>query len=192
MKLIELSLQNIYTRTGVLFTIPLHRNSLFVGNISQSINLGNLQFCELYFIRHTQKLLGSECVQCLRTWVKDNVIFPAVGYDKLHWNIQVNISLCSQHILAWRHQMETISALLALCAGNSPVTGELPSQKPVSWSFDIFFDLLLDKRLSQHSRHRWFETPSCSLWRHCNGNILACTYLSAYRCWDIASAVTFI
>ena len=36
----------------------------------------------------------------------------------------------------WRHQMETFSALLALCAGNSPVTGEFPSQRPVTRSFD--------------------------------------------------------
>ena len=35
----------------------------------------------------------------------------------------------------WRHQMETFSALLALCAGNSPVTGEFPSQRPVTRSF---------------------------------------------------------
>ena len=34
----------------------------------------------------------------------------------------------------WRHQMETFSALLALCAGNSPVTGEFPSQRPVTKS----------------------------------------------------------
>ena len=36
----------------------------------------------------------------------------------------------------WRHQMETFSALLALCAGNSPVTGEFPSQRPAMWSFE--------------------------------------------------------
>ena len=36
--------------------------------------------------------------------------------------------------------METFSALLALCTGNSPVTGEFPSQIPVTRSFDIFFD----------------------------------------------------
>ena len=41
----------------------------------------------------------------------------------------------------WRHQMETFSALLALCAGNSPVTGEFPSQRPVTRSFDIFYDV---------------------------------------------------
>ena len=54
----------------------------------------------------------------------------------------------------WRHQMETFSALLALCEGNSPVTGEFPSQKRVTRSFDVFFDLALNKRLSKQSRRR--------------------------------------
>ena len=45
--------------------------------------------------------------------------------------------------------METFSALLAICAGNSPVTGEFPAQTPVKRSFDIFFDLRLNKRLSE-------------------------------------------
>ena len=39
----------------------------------------------------------------------------------------------------WRHQMEKFSALLAFCAGNSPVTGEFPSQRPEARSFDVFF-----------------------------------------------------
>ena len=51
----------------------------------------------------------------------------------------------------WRHQMEKI---LALCAGTR--------------SFDVFFDLLVHKRLNKQSWGWWFETPSCSLWRHCN------------------------
>ena len=69
----------------------------------------------------------------------------------------------------WRHQMETSAALLALCARNSPVTGEFHSQRPVTRSFDVFFDLRLNKLLSKQSRCRWFETPSsCSLWRQCN------------------------
>ena len=70
----------------------------------------------------------------------------------------------------WRHQMETFSASLALCVGNSPVIGEFPSQSPVARSFGVFFDLGLNKRLSKQSRRRWFETPSRPLWRHCNGN----------------------
>ena len=71
--------------------------------------------------------------------------------------------------------METFSALLALCARNSLVTGESPSQSPVTRSFDIFFDLRLKKRLSKQSRRRWFETPLRSLWRHCNVNLTACS-----------------
>ena len=60
-----------------------------------------------------------------------------------------------------------ISALLALCAGNWSVPGEFPSQRPVTRSFDVFFDLRLNKRLSKQSRGWWFETPSRSLWRRC-------------------------
>ena len=68
----------------------------------------------------------------------------------------------------WRHQMETFSVLLALCAGNSLVTCEFSSQRSVTWSFDVYFDLRLNKRLSKQSWGCWFEMPSCSLWRHCN------------------------
>ena len=68
----------------------------------------------------------------------------------------------------WRHQIETFSALLALYEGNSPVTGEFPSQMTVTRSFDIFFDRRLNKRLNKHSRRWWFETPSRPLWSHCN------------------------
>ena len=68
------------------------------------------------------------------------------------------------------------SALLALCAGNSPVTGKFPSQRPVTRSFDLF-DLRLNKRLSKQSSGWWFEMPSRSLWRHCY----------AYKCHHTAS-----
>ena len=79
----------------------------------------------------------------------------------------------------WRHEMETFSALLAICAGNSPVPGEFPSQRPVTRSFDVFFDLRLNKRLSKQWWGWWFETPSCPLWRHRNGK--QCT-LPVYGC----------
>ena len=49
----------------------------------------------------------------------------------------------------WRHQMETFSALLAFCAGNSPVPGEFPAQRPVMRSFDVILELRLNKRLSK-------------------------------------------
>ena len=41
--------------------------------------------------------------------------------------------------------METFSALLAICVGNSPVSGEFPAQSPATRSFDVFFDLRLNK-----------------------------------------------
>ena len=65
----------------------------------------------------------------------------------------------------WRHQMETFSALLALCEGIhrspvdsphkgqwQPVAGGFPSQRPVTRNFNIFFDLCLNRRLSKQSR----------------------------------------
>ena len=68
----------------------------------------------------------------------------------------------------WRHQMETFSALLAICTGNSPVPGEFPAQRPVTRSLHVFFDLHLNKPLSKQSWDWWFETLSRPLWRHCN------------------------
>ena len=68
----------------------------------------------------------------------------------------------------WRHQMETFSALLSICTGNSPVPGEFPAQRPVTRSFDVFLDLHPNKRLSTQWWGWWFETPSCPLWPHRN------------------------
>ena len=52
-------------------------------------------------------------------------------------------------------KMETFSALLAFSAGNSPVTDEFHTQRPMTRRFDVFFDL----RLNQHLRKQWFDTP---------------------------------
>ena len=61
-----------------------------------------------------------------------------------------------------------ISALLTICAGNSPVIGEFPAQRAVMRNFDVFFDLRLNKRLSTRSWGWLFETPSHPLWCDCN------------------------
>ena len=74
----------------------------------------------------------------------------------------------SQLVTWWRHQMETFSSLLAICAGNSPVPGEFPAQRPVTRSIDVFFDLPPNKRLSKQWWGWWFETLSCLLWHHRN------------------------
>ena len=74
----------------------------------------------------------------------------------------------------WRNLMEPFSALLAFCAGNSPVTGEFHTQRPVTRSFDVFFELRLNKQLSKQSWGWWFETTSCPLWHQCNAMKLCC------------------
>ena len=49
-----------------------------------------------------------------------------------------------------------------------PVPGEFHTQRPMTPSFDVFFNLRLNKRLSKQSWGWWFETLSRPLWRHCN------------------------
>ena len=78
--------------------------------------------------------------------------------------------------------METFYALLALCAGNSPITGEFLAQRPVTRSFDVFFDLRLNKRLSKHSWGWWSDTPPRSLW-------LPVMYLEYASTWRDSGAI---
>ena len=57
-----------------------------------------------------------------------------------------------------------------------PLCGEftghrwIPLTKASDAELDVFFDLGLNKRSSKQSKRWWFETPSCSLWRHRNGH----------------------
>ena len=94
------------------------------------------------------------------------VIFTDIGKEIL--NALDNHSPTSINSPCWCHQMETYSALLVICAGNSTVPGKFPAQRPVTRSFGVFFDLRLNKRLSKHSWGWWFETPSRPLWRQSN------------------------
>ena len=84
--------------------------------------------------------------------------------------ITSNISseLCHLANIMMTSSIGKIFALLAICEGNSPVTGEFPAQRPVTRSFDVLYDLRLNKRLSEPSWGCWFETPSRPLWRHSN------------------------
>ena len=76
--------------------------------------------------------------------------------------IKHSIKVCTW----WCHQRETFSALLALCEGNPQVISGFPSQRPVMQSFDVFFDVCLNKQLSKQSRYWWFEKAFIitSLW----------------------------
>ena len=46
--------------------------------------------------------------------------------------------------------------------------GEFPTRRPVTRSFDVFFDMRLNKRLSKQPWGWWFETPLWPSWRQCN------------------------
>ena len=81
--------------------------------------------------------------------------------------------------------MEAFSALLAICAGNSPVPGEFPAQRPVTRSFDIFFDLRLNKRFSKQSWGWWFETQLRPLWRHSNDEAMSDVQYLFLCTWEI-------
>ena len=101
-------------------------------------------------------------------------------YHRAHYDVTVmhihmfrvaSIAPVWLRLLRWlRHQMETFPALLTHCAGNSPIIGEFPAQRPVTRSFEVFFDLRLNKSLSKQWWVWWFETLSPPLWRHANGN----------------------
>ena len=89
-------------------------------------------------------------------WLKMKIIFEnCPGFDELSRNSQA----------WWRHQMEAFSALLVMCAGNSPAPGVFPAQRPVTRSFGVFLDLRPNKQLSKQWRGWWFETPSSPLWQ---------------------------
>ena len=80
--------------------------------------------------------------------------------------------LVSNGIL-WQFIMMTSSngnifRVTGLLCGEFPGPGEFPAQWPVTRSFEVFFDLRPDKRLSKQSWGWWSETPSSSLWRHRN------------------------
>ena len=112
---------------------------------------------------------------CLKQWGLSQLPFAQLIIAQQRMLPAVHIDAGWVHFVEpwWRHQIETFSALLAICSGNSPVPGEFPTQRPVTRSFDVFFDLRLNKRLSKQSWGCWLETPSCPLWCHCNALALA-------------------
>ena len=61
-------------------------------------------------------------------------------------------------------------------------------QKPVTRSFDVFFDLRLNKQFSKQSWGWWFETPSRTLWPCGNGTLLQSlhqAYMHLFHKWHV-------
>ena len=108
-------------------------------------------------------------MQCCLHWLITighlvQLVYTYIFYKKTSfpfWGIWVSSSW-------WHHQRETFFSSQTICLGNSPVPVEFPAQRPVKRSFDIFFHLRLNKRLSKQSWGWLFDMLSCPLWRHCN------------------------
>ena len=117
------------------------------------------------------------CILIRETWNQfySAMLFSSKGVLYISWTEPFCPTLWAKGKIGmpWRRpQMETFSVLLALGEGNSPVTGDFPSQRPVTRSFDVLFDLGLNKRLSKQSRSWCFETTLRPLWRHCNDYLI--------------------
>ena len=97
-------------------------------------------------------------------------------YSKVYWQtraLRLNMMTSSNG---------NIFRVTGLLCGES---GEFPSQWPVTRSFDVFFGLRLDKRLSKQPRGWWFETPSRSLSRQCN-EIIPLMFFSCVQLWQLS------
>ena len=105
--------------------------------------------------------------------MQDNVAFIKSVQRNIPNITYLQTWFCVQGIVLGKHKYAwssngNISALLAIWAGNSPVSGEFPAQRPVTRSFYVSFDLRPNKGLSKEPWVWWFETHSPPLWRHSN------------------------
>ena len=139
--------------------LSLYPNTIIVKCGQHYFSISKLQWCSRWISPHI----------LLRMWLLIHALSLSMFsyFSGVHCPVRYNVSHCDdgscisadidcgRYKSWWRHQMETFSALLTLCEGNPPVTGGFPSQRPVTRSFDVFFDPRLNKRLSK----QLIETP---------------------------------
>ena len=137
-----------------------NKNSLFVGITSTKRTFGYVRNLSYGADKKGQIDIKTRFdLQWLAKWTKRSVASESsiTETDKTQINSKIEFILQGSSVRTfgyarilnytgawWRHQMKSFSALLALCAGNSPVAGEFPSQTPVMRSFDVCFDLRLN------------------------------------------------
>ena len=92
------------------------------------------------------------------------------GCERTKRHIIIEVKLTWTHQIynpLWRHQMETFSALVAICAENSSVNGEFPTHRPVTRSFD---DSLICAWIVNLLDNREVGDLKSSLWLRCNAH----------------------
>ena len=97
--------------------------------------------------------------------------FPCTNVAFVHWIIRNGLRwfFLSNMMTSSNGNIFRVTGFLC---GEFTGPGEYSTKRPVTRSFDVFFDMRLDKRLSKQSWGWWFETQSCPLWRQCNGTLV--------------------
>ena len=118
---------------------------------------------------------GKDMFPCIDTMVADVMVTQrarasaAMVLAWLCWNILLFVVMMTS-------SNGNIFHVTGHLCGVSSVTSEFPAQRLVTRSFDVFFDLPLNKWLSKQLWGWWFEMPSCPLWCHCNGSARTIPY----------------
>ena len=97
---------------------------------------GSLRMAETYGVIKTFQMITIKICTDMSTFYQSSANLKLA----LEWMYDISNWFAIDYTW-WRHQMETYFALLAICAGNSPVPGDFPAQRPVTRSVYIFFDL---------------------------------------------------
>ena len=142
--------------------LPLVQTMNIVSHIHSSHDIGKFNVRTMWFDTVMNILVNKNMIVTSNTDEASEIMalsrscLTFKAHQELVWSLPLSL------LLTMTSSKGKKIALLALCARNSPVTGEFPSQRPVKRSFDVFYDLRLNKRLSKQSWGWWFETPSRS------------------------------
>ena len=154
--------------------------SIFNQNYYKNAMANNCKQCSIRIISHTTTPLPKS-YDCVAVYIagrrtslvvygwqpptKNQTCFTSwlnTFCSGFHW-MSKNIMMTSSNGKIFR--------VTGLLCGEFTGPGEFPSQRPVTRSFDVFFDMCLNKQVSKQSWDWWSETPSSSLWRQCNVRI---------------------
>ena len=130
----------------------------------------NVTITETVMIRPTLSIPSIGWMQHYVKWTRMcyisrvTIIPPMYYINRYHtsWIWTVKALLPHDNVIKWKHFPRYWPCVRGI--HRSPMESPHKGQ----WRFDVFFDLRLNKRLSKHSRRRWFEMPSGLLWHHCN------------------------
>ena len=118
-------------------------------------------------------------VNCISRWRYDRSVhpkflfYPYITFHQVNGSGEMHKYNC--FVVMMTSSNGNIFRVTGPLCGEFTGPGEFPTQRTVTRSFDVFFDLRLNKRLSKQSWGWWFETLSLSLWRHCNGTWYCCS-----------------